>query len=56
MQLAAARLRDSPRAIGQIAADLGYESEAIFTRAFKRAMGVAPGRYCSAGLSLTAPA
>jgi AraC-like DNA-binding protein len=45
MQLAAARLRDSPHAIGQIAAELGYESEATFTRAFKRAMGVAPGRY-----------
>lgn len=48
MQLAAARLRETPRAIGQIAADLGYESEATFTRAFKRAMGVAPGRYRSA--------
>jgi AraC-like DNA-binding protein len=54
MQLAAARLRDTPRAIGQIAAELGYESEATFTRAFKRAMGVAPGRYRSAGASFTA--
>lgn len=45
MQLAAARLRDSPRPIALIAADLGYESEATFTRAFKRAMGVAPGQY-----------
>jgi AraC-like DNA-binding protein len=55
MQLAAARLRDTPRAIGQIAAELGYESEATFTRAFKRAMGVAPGRYRSAGSSFMAP-
>lgn len=47
MQLAAARLCDSPRAIGHIAGELGYESEATFTRAFKRAMGVAPGRYRS---------
>jgi AraC-like DNA-binding protein len=49
MQLAAARLRDTPRTIGQIAADLGYESEATFTRAFKRATGLAPGKYRSEG-------
>ena len=55
MQLAAARLRDTPRSIGQIAAELGYESEATFTRAFKRAMGVAPGRYRSAASSFRAP-
>jgi AraC-like DNA-binding protein len=48
MQLAAARLRDTPRSIGQIAAELGYESEATFTRAFKRATGTAPGKYRSA--------
>jgi transcriptional regulator GlxA family with amidase domain len=45
MQVAAARLRDTHRPIAQIAADIGYESEATFTRAFKRATGVAPGRY-----------
>jgi AraC-like DNA-binding protein len=45
MQLAAARLRDTPRSIGQIAGELGYESEATFTRAFKRAMGLASGQY-----------
>jgi transcriptional regulator GlxA family with amidase domain len=48
MQLAAVRLRDTPRSIGQIAAELGYESEATFTRAFKRATGLAPGKYRSA--------
>jgi transcriptional regulator GlxA family with amidase domain len=48
MQVAAARLRDTPRSIGQIAAELGYESEATFTRAFKRATGLAPGKYRSA--------
>jgi AraC-like DNA-binding protein len=47
MQVAAARLRDSHRPITQIAADTGYESEATFTRAFKRAHGLAPGRYRS---------
>jgi len=55
MQLAAARLRDTPRSIGQIAAELGYESEATFTRAFKRAVGVAPGRYRGARSSYTVP-
>lgn len=45
MQVAAARLRDTHRPIARIAAEIGYESEATFTRAFKRAMGVAPGRY-----------
>ena len=45
MQLAAARLRDTPRPIAQIADELGYESEATFTRAFKRALCVAPGRF-----------
>jgi AraC-like DNA-binding protein len=47
IQLAAQRLRDTPRSISRIAAEVGYESEATFTRAFKRAMGVAPGRYRS---------
>ena len=45
MQLAAARLRDTPRPIAQIADELGYESEATFTRAFRRELGVAPGRF-----------
>lgn len=45
MQLAAARLRDTHRPIAQIAAETGYESEATFARAFKREMGVSPGRY-----------
>ncbi|HTN49957.1 MAG TPA: AraC family transcriptional regulator [Burkholderiaceae bacterium] len=48
MQIATARLRDTPRSIGQIAAELGYESEATFTRAFKRATGSAPGRFRTA--------
>ena len=45
MQVAARRLRDSHHGIAAIAADLGYESEASFSRAFKREMGAAPGRY-----------
>lgn len=47
MQVAAARLRETHRSIGQIAGELGYESEASFTRAFKRAHGTAPGRFRS---------
>jgi AraC-like DNA-binding protein len=45
MQAAASRLRETHRTIAQVAAELGYESEASFTRAFKRAQGISPGRY-----------
>lgn len=45
MQVAAQQLRESPRPIVQIAADVGYESESTFARAFKREIGSAPGRY-----------
>lgn len=47
MEVAAARLRDTQRSIAQVAGDLGYESEAGFTRAFKRAHGISPGRFRS---------
>jgi AraC-like DNA-binding protein len=45
LQRAADRLRDSSISIGRIASEVGYESEASFTRAFKREFGVAPGAY-----------
>jgi AraC-like DNA-binding protein len=45
MQVAAQQLRETQRSIAQIAWDVGYESEATFTRAFKREIGSAPGRY-----------
>lgn len=45
LQLAAARLRDSPRSTAQIASEVGYESEAAFSRAFKRAFGVTPAAW-----------
>jgi AraC-like DNA-binding protein len=45
LQLAADRLRDGRDSIAKIAADVGYESEAAFNRAFKRATGVTPGRW-----------
>jgi AraC-like DNA-binding protein len=45
MQLAADRLRNGQDGLATIAADVGYESEAAFNRAFKRITGVTPGRW-----------
>jgi AraC-like DNA-binding protein len=45
MQLAAERIRNSTVSLAAIAADVGYESEAAFNRAFKRVTGVTPGRW-----------
>jgi AraC family transcriptional regulator, alkane utilization regulator len=45
MQLAADRIRNSGDSLAAIAADIGYESEAAFNRAFKRVTGVTPGRW-----------
>jgi AraC-like DNA-binding protein len=45
MQLAAERIRNSDDSLAAIAADVGYESEAAFNRAFKRVTGVTPGRW-----------
>ncbi|HEX7126802.1 MAG TPA: AraC family transcriptional regulator [Thermodesulfobacteriota bacterium] len=42
MHVALTRLRDGAR-IGELASRLGYESEAAFSRAFKRVIGVPPG-------------
>ena len=43
MRLAAAWLHSGAMTISQVAAELGYESDAAFSRAFKRFMGVSPG-------------
>lgn len=45
MQIAAERLRASTASLAAIAADIGYESEAAFNRAFKRVTGTTPGRF-----------
>jgi AraC-like DNA-binding protein len=45
LQLAARLLQTSRKTILQIAAEVGYESEAAFNRAFKREFGVPPAKY-----------
>ena len=45
MQLAAQRLRESREAIAQVGHAVGYESEAAFSRAFKREFGKAPAAW-----------
>jgi transcriptional regulator GlxA family with amidase domain len=47
LQLAARSLEKTSRGVSEIAADVGYESEAAFNRAFKREYGQPPGRYRS---------
>lgn len=49
IQLAADRLRNGQEGIARIAADIGYESEAAFNRAFKRVTGLTPGRWRDGG-------
>ena len=43
MLIAAIRLRSSGESVAQVAAALGYQTEAAFRRAFKRHHGVGPG-------------
>jgi AraC-like DNA-binding protein len=38
-------LKESPRSVAQVAADVGYESEAAFSRAFKRHHGASPAEW-----------
>lgn len=45
MQLAVRKLETPGISISQAGADLGYESEAAFNRAFKRVVGVPPGTW-----------
>ena len=43
MQVAAQELRNRSTSLAQVANTVGYESEAAFSRAFKKAFGTAPG-------------
>ena len=45
MQVAAGLLRDTNAKVLEISLDVGYESEAAFSRAFKREVGVSPGAW-----------
>ena len=45
LQLAADLLRSTRRSAGAIGAEVGYESEAAFNRAFKRELGVTPAAW-----------
>ena len=45
MQVAARRLRETHSSPAQVAAEVGYESEAAFARAFKRELGATPAAW-----------
>jgi AraC-like DNA-binding protein len=45
LQLAARTLARTPKGVAEIAAEVGYESESAFNRAFKREFGVPPAQY-----------
>jgi AraC-like DNA-binding protein len=45
LQTARQSLRDTRTTIAQLAHSVGYESEEAFSRAFKRAFGISPGRW-----------
>ena len=50
LTIAAQRLRDERVNLARLAEDSGYESEAAFNRAFKRALGATPGAWRKARL------
>jgi AraC-like DNA-binding protein len=43
MHLARTRLNEDDVTLAEVAEQVGYQSEAAFSRAFKRFMGVSPG-------------
>ena len=47
LQLGAQRLSSTSYSVAQVAAEVGYESESAFNRAFKREFGLPPARYRS---------
>ena len=48
LELGARTLKSTNRSVAEVASEVGYESEAAFNRAFKRAFGVPPARFRSA--------
>lgn len=55
LQLGARALSSTDRSVAEIAADVGYESEASFNRAFKRQFGAPPARYRKTSPGSTLP-
>jgi AraC-like DNA-binding protein len=55
LQLAARMLKSSSRGVADIAADVGYESEAAFNRAFKRQFNLPPARFRDAARATASP-
>jgi AraC-like DNA-binding protein len=53
MSVALTMLTEGTAALAEIAARLGYRSEAAFSRAFKRTVGVAPGAARTAGRAVS---
>jgi AraC-like DNA-binding protein len=51
LTIAAQRLREEQTNISRVAADMGYESEAAFNRAFKRALGETPAAWRRSGMT-----
>ena len=56
MQLASRRLVESAVSIAQAGAEVGYELEAAFNRAFKKHLGLPPGAWRTGRLSNAATA
>jgi len=56
LQLGAQLLASTSRSVAQIAAEVGYESEPAFNRAFKREFGSPPARFRSRSKAAAAPA
>lgn len=55
LRIAQDRLLDDDESLATIAIDLGYSSEFAFSKAFKRLLGVAPGRFRRVVLELRRP-
>jgi AraC-like DNA-binding protein len=51
MQIAAGMLTSRASSIARIGANVGYESEAAFSRAFKRSTGLSPAAWRAQALS-----
>lgn len=56
LDLSARRLRDTDDTLEQIAHDVGYTSVYAFSRAFRRARGLPPGRFRATSRTAAAPA